>query len=212
MLAASLRFILSRMEIRERILVAAAAVFAEVGFRGATTRRIAMEAGVNEVTLFRHFGSKDRLLGEAIQAANSRPSGSPLPERPTNPRKELVAWAREQMIRLRVNRNLIRTCMAEVAERPEIVERPGGQTTIAATQLRSYLTQLKKHGFTTARFDPATAAPMLLGALFADAMGRDVMPDMYPNDPDAAIRTYVDLFLRGIGVARPAKRRTKEPV
>jgi AcrR family transcriptional regulator len=200
------------MEIRERILEAAAAVFAEVGFRGATTRRIATEAEVNEVTLFRHFGSKERLLGEAIHAANSKPPGSPLPDRPTKPRSELVAWAREQMVRLRVNRSLIRTCMAEVAERPGMVARPGGQTTMAATQLRTYLVQLKAHGFTTVRFDPATAAPMLLGALFADAMGRDVMPDMYPNDPDAAIRTYVDLFLRGLGVATPSKRRAKEPV
>ena len=46
------------MELRDRILEAAALVYAETGFRGATTRRIAERAGVNEITLFRHFGSK----------------------------------------------------------------------------------------------------------------------------------------------------------
>jgi hypothetical protein len=41
---------------------------------------------------------------------------------------------------------------------------------------------------------------MLMGVLFADAMGRDVMPDMYQNDPDEALDQYVRLFLRAIGV------------
>jgi len=50
------------MESRERILAAAARVYAEHGFRGATTRRIAEEAGVNEITIFRQFGSKAALI------------------------------------------------------------------------------------------------------------------------------------------------------
>ena len=52
------------MEIRDRILEAAARVYAHHGYRGATTRLIANEAGVNEVTLFRTFGSKDSLFEE----------------------------------------------------------------------------------------------------------------------------------------------------
>ena len=54
---------------RERILEAAARVYAMHGFRGATTRLIANEAGVNEVTLFRSFGSKGALL-EAVLEQN----------------------------------------------------------------------------------------------------------------------------------------------
>ena len=46
------------MDAREKILLAATALYAETGFRGATTRQIAELAGVNEVTLFRQFGSK----------------------------------------------------------------------------------------------------------------------------------------------------------
>jgi hypothetical protein len=44
------------------------------------------------------------------------------------------------------------------------------------------------------------ASTMLMGVLFADAMGRDIMPDMYRNDPEHALDQYVKLFLRGIGV------------
>src|ERR1051326_2984409 len=53
------------MERREELLRAAARVYARHGYRGSTTRRIADEAGVNEVTIFRQFGSKDALIHEA---------------------------------------------------------------------------------------------------------------------------------------------------
>jgi hypothetical protein len=43
---------------------------------------------------------------------------------------------------------------------------------------------------------------MLMGALFADAMGRDIMPDLYRNEPEQALDEYVRLFLRSIGVGR----------
>ncbi|MFY9984472.1 MAG: TetR/AcrR family transcriptional regulator [Chthoniobacterales bacterium] len=47
---------------RKRILAAAELVFSRDGFQGATTREIARQAGVNEVTLFRHFRTREELL------------------------------------------------------------------------------------------------------------------------------------------------------
>ncbi|MEK6688628.1 MAG: TetR family transcriptional regulator [Gemmatimonadota bacterium] len=196
------------MDARTRTLTAAATVFAEVGFRGATTRRIASEAEVNEITLFRHFGSKERLLREAVHAASARYGGASLPELPKRPRQELLVWAREQMARLRERRGLIRTCMAEVAAHPKLAQ-PGNHTSFAAAQLTGYLEQLTETGLATARFEPAAATQMLMGALFADALGRDMMPDLYPNDPDQAVEQYVELFLRGIGCGAATRRRTK---
>lgn len=197
------------MEVRDRILHAAVDVFADVGFRGATTRRIASEAGVNEITLFRHFGSKEKLLQQALRAAGARAGATPLPDPPRKPRDELLDWARTEIRHLRQRRCLIRTCMAEVAEHPHLVQ-PGSHTVHAARQLTDYLTRLRKTGLATARFEPATAATMLMGTMFADAMGRDVMPELYPNDPDDALQEYVDLFLRGLGcgTSRPRRRKT----
>jgi AcrR family transcriptional regulator len=56
--------------------------FDEAGSRGATTRRIAAEAGVNEITLFRHFGSKGTLLSEALQQASRETVETGLPLEP----------------------------------------------------------------------------------------------------------------------------------
>lgn len=53
---------------RDRLLEAAARVYARRGLAGATTRAIAAEAGVNEVTLFRIFESKRRLLDAVVRA------------------------------------------------------------------------------------------------------------------------------------------------
>jgi len=47
---------------------AALKVLAERGYAGATTRRIADAAGVNEVTLFRRFGDKRQLILAAIHS------------------------------------------------------------------------------------------------------------------------------------------------
>lgn len=47
---------------RARLAETAREVFAEKGYRGATTRDIAARAGVSEPMLFRHFGSKELLF------------------------------------------------------------------------------------------------------------------------------------------------------
>ena len=46
----------------DRILDATIKLLDEVGWDGATTKRIAAEAGVNEVTLFRKFKTKNLML------------------------------------------------------------------------------------------------------------------------------------------------------
>ena len=53
-------------ETRQRILRAASQVFAEKGYARATTRALAAAAGINEVTLFRHFGNKQNLFAAVI--------------------------------------------------------------------------------------------------------------------------------------------------
>ncbi|MEU2184887.1 TetR family transcriptional regulator [Streptomyces thermolilacinus] len=48
------------------MLAAASELFAERGYERATVRDIAARAGVNQALLFRHFGSKRALFGEAV--------------------------------------------------------------------------------------------------------------------------------------------------
>jgi len=59
-------------ETRERIIEAAFTVFAEEGYAGASTRRIAAEAGVNPPALQYYFDSKEGLHRACGQAAIDR--------------------------------------------------------------------------------------------------------------------------------------------
>jgi len=52
---------------RTRLLDAALSLFYEQGYHAATTKAMAERAGVNEVTLFRHFGSKENVFCSVIE-------------------------------------------------------------------------------------------------------------------------------------------------
>jgi AcrR family transcriptional regulator len=190
------------MSVRDQLLDAAARLYAEAGYRGATTRRIAIEAGVNEITLFRHFGSKDVLIREAITRAGTSTAPQALPDTPRDPSREVRDWAKAHIAELRQRRSLIRTCMGEIEEHPGIISEEDSPIAQATRALSQYLRRLRDTGLAKAQFDDLAAAAMLIGVLFADAMGRDIMPALYRNDPDQAVDEYVRLFLRSIGVGR----------
>ncbi|HEX2203207.1 MAG TPA: helix-turn-helix domain-containing protein [Longimicrobium sp.] len=202
---------------RERLLQAALRVFQEGGTRGATTRRIAAEAGVNEITLFRHFGSKAALLQEALQASARADELPALPAEPADPERELVEWARGQMAHLRRSRQIIRACMGEMAQDSEMGRRAGDGPERVARDLEAYLVRLRERRLADAALDPVAAAAMLMGALFTDVMGRDLMPGRYTYAPEEAPERYVGLFLRAIGApaprpsARPRRARVAAP-
>ena len=190
------------MSVRDQLLEAAARLYSEAGYRGATTRRIALQAGVNEITLFRHFGSKDALMREAITRAGASPVHQMLPDPPKDPYRELRVWAKAHIAELRERRSLIRMCMGEIEEHPGIFSAKDSPPAAAAKALCHYLRRLRDAGLAKAQFDETAASAMLIGSLFADAMGRDLMPDLYRNEPNEAVDQYVLLFLRALGVGR----------
>lgn len=191
------------MEVRDKILKAATELYGETGFRGTTTRQIAQLAGVNEVTLFRHFGSKTALLHEAIRCACATSSAPSLPQQPVDPRTEVLIWARLHWEELWSRRAIIRTAMGEIEEHPELLPQENHATACAARELGAYLERLRAAGMARAEFATSAATTMLMGTLFGDVMGRDIFPFIHRLEPAEAIEEYVGLFIRAIG-ARPA--------
>jgi AcrR family transcriptional regulator len=193
------------MDVREKLLTAALRVFEEAGSRGATTRRIAQEAGVNEITLFRHFGSKAALMSEALACASAGPVESGLPAEPADPARELLAWSHGGYAHLRRNAAMIRTAMGEMEQSPEAARCVAANPVRVHEQLNAYLVRLQERGMASRDWDPHAASAMLMGTLFSDAMGRDMMPEKYPYPEAEAPGRYVSLFLRAIGVDAPAE-------
>jgi AcrR family transcriptional regulator len=150
------------------------------------------------VTLFRLFGSKDALLGEAIRTRVYEREVSQLPEIPGDARAELIAWASVEYGNILAHRPSIRQGMTELIERPELRRCMAQGPLGGYSRLQRYLTTLAHTGRCAKDANPVTAAAMLLGALFADAMGRDMMPEALPPAKQVPA-AYVDLMLAAIG-------------
>jgi AcrR family transcriptional regulator len=194
------------MDVRESLLRAATTVFAEAGTHGATTRRIAREAGVNEVTLFRHFKSKDELIQAALERFAHEATEPSLPATPVHPREELVAWCRRRHRGLHKVRALVRKSMGEFEEYPDHCSQGLDASVRIANELTSYLRRLKEARLAAGDWDERTATAMLMGALFTDAMGRDTTPERFPYSMREAVDRYVDFLLRAIGIAGAPSR------
>jgi AcrR family transcriptional regulator len=187
---------------RERILEAARRVYAKHGFRGATTRLIAIEAGVNEVTLFRTFGSKSALLEAVLEQYSKADSEPAFPEEPSDPAAELARFVTLNLERVREMRPLLMHTMSEVDERPEAAEFACRGRHDVHDTITSYIRRLQARGLAAPDLDVDVVAVMFVATVMSDAMARHFVPDVYPPLAEAAER-YVRSFLRLLGAGAP---------
>jgi AcrR family transcriptional regulator len=183
---------------RTKLLEVAARVYAEAGYRGTTTRRIAQEAELNEVTLFRHFGSKDALLREAIEHAD-REGRQLLNRDAADPVAELHRWAWATYERYYAQRNMIRQILGDTVDRPEIAPRICDDQMHEFGQLAAFMARLAERAI-IAEAEPArleATAAMLLHSLLSNALWRDIVPDIPP--PETRVQLFVDITLRALG-------------
>lgn len=196
---------------RERILEAAARVYAKHGFRGSTTRLIANEAGVNEVTLFRTFGSKGALLEAVLMQHCCDVPGPALDANAENLELELAGWIDANLLSVRAVRPLLIHSMGETDDRPEAQEFACRGRRTAHDGLTAFVNALKQRGIAAEDADTDTCAVMLVGTVMSDAIARNFVPDLYPPLEEASSR-YAKSFLRMIGcttAASAAPRKTR---
>lgn len=59
---------ISKLDTRKKILDCALTLFSKNGYKSTTIKEIALLANVNEITIFRHFQTKERLLDEIFNS------------------------------------------------------------------------------------------------------------------------------------------------
>ncbi|MEH2012360.1 TetR/AcrR family transcriptional regulator [Nostoc sp.] len=186
---------------RRRLIEAASQVFASLGVQGATTREIARVAGVNEVTLFRHFASKEQLLGAVIENAFVlQTEALAHSEAWTQDLKiDLTQYARLYNSMLEAHEDLIRTFIGEAKRHPEAAKqviqeaaKPLGEKLIA------YLQSSQKRGIVRADLEPFPAVDMFTGMLLAGMLCRSAKFNQRSYSCEDYIETCVDIFVRGI--------------
>ena len=208
-------------DVREKIITAAMTAYAESGFQGATTRRVAEIAGVNEVTIFRNFGSKAALMDEALfrRVAALKIVDPPLPLAPVDPLDELTNWCAQFLRQMRGSRALLRKAMGAAEERFHEMMNGFEPARCADREVHEYVQALVRNGWVGSALleDPdaaellTAAQTMLIGALWGDAMARELKDDPNLWVPETrAARRYVQVFLRALAVSDPLHAVTAE--
>jgi len=196
---------------RARLIEATRAVVGEVGYARASTRAIAHQAGVAEGTIYRHFPDKAALFFAAVLEANS----TVVTWVTTLPARAGAGTVEENLVDAAVQlaslRDQVLPLELAIAADPELgaLRRqamatagpslpPGPPQAIAI-----YLAAEQALGRVRADVDPAEAAAVLLGILFA--LG--AMPSIGDEDfSPARIASAVRLIVRGIQPAVPDRR------
>ncbi|CAA9460150.1 MAG: Transcriptional regulator, AcrR family [uncultured Rubrobacteraceae bacterium] len=109
---------------REQIVEAATRVFAEKGFRRATTREVAREAGISEGTIYNYFEDKDALLMAILHELNETERRAEDFEEgmATDFRGFLKEYLRQRMSLIWENREVFRVVLSEMLVNAELRE------------------------------------------------------------------------------------------
>jgi AcrR family transcriptional regulator len=187
-------------ETPRRILEAATLVFSLDGVSGATTRKIARVAKVNEVTLFRYFKNKKELLRQVVlkscESCENVLTGAPI-ETPEDLLRTVKAHAAAHMRMLRANEEFLRTFCGETTRHPELCR----QLFVVSLKpvRRKFIAILRSgqaRGLVWKGLDVATAADALTGMLLVGVLRRPLSDSEYSSR--RFCKTCQELFLRGI--------------
>ncbi len=180
---------------RTRILAATREVFALKGSRGATTREIADRAGVNEATLFRHFGSKQALLEAMVSHFCGASSFKEFMSRLCGDlEQDLYTLALRVLDGIERNADIIKVSMAEEGMNPGAQDVAWKGPREIHKAVIAYLADHVRNG--ELRGDPEMHGRLFIGILFSRVMGRKILHTKKTNQEVA--RHCVDVFLNGV--------------
>ncbi|HWU61987.1 MAG TPA: TetR/AcrR family transcriptional regulator [Ensifer sp.] len=195
---------------RDRILEAAATVFCQDGYTGASIDAVATKAGVSRQTIYNHVGDKDGLFKEVVAALTDKSAAKFLllmeefPDRPENIEAELTAFSSRFLNHLtqdKTSRWLLRLAENESGRYPELftVWREYGSGR-KRSMVAAHLSQLALAGHLDID-DPTLAARQYLALLTAEwraefQLGRFPSEEECAGMAERAVKTFLRAFGR----------------
>jgi len=184
---------------RQRLLEAARLEFGEKGIESATTRGIAERAGCNEVTLFRHFESKQKLLAEVVRETSAEFLGwcECTGELSGELCGDLEGFARVYNDSLERCEGMMRALIGEGRRRPTLCkELIGDVLEPFHRRIANYLEDRKQAGVVAKDVNGMAFAEIFTSTLMGGLLRRS--SGLSKLDRDGWIRGTVQLLARGI--------------
>jgi AcrR family transcriptional regulator len=184
---------------RQKIIDAAADVFTKNGYSRTTTRSIAKAAGVSEVTLFRHFETKENLMSEAMETYGSPFLVRTIEKRLTGDyRQDMLMMGRFFMKMLQERSGAICFAISESRHFPGMRKLFSKMPEQLWDMLARYLQKKIDEGVVR-KLNPGAAAQSFFGMYFAYAVSREAFglgPKPEISELDAADQ-IADIFVNG---------------
>jgi AcrR family transcriptional regulator len=186
-------------ETRDRIIVAGRDVIARKGKRGATTREIADLAGVNEATLFRHFGNKEALMIAVARATCPDDQLRDITSHLEGPIEQQLT-----MLAMGMNKNLeqmidiIRWTMVDAEYEDNLFAKEAWKPQAAVRAvITDYMRKQVENGVLVG--NPDDLAMVFMGMIFSRVISTKKFPESrLMSDASYAIPTFVNIFLNGV--------------
>jgi TetR/AcrR family transcriptional repressor of mexJK operon len=184
---------------RQKIIKKAVRLFTKLGYARTTTRKIAAEAGITEITLFRHFGSKEKLFTSIIEQCaapfiiknfNDRISG--------NIRQDLIIFGTMLFDTIYERKESLLTMINESRHFPKLNTILRQNPKKLRTYLASYLEDQMNRG-KIKQLHAEMAAQAFMGMIFGYAISLGIFTEEIspPLSKQEIIESYVEIFLHG---------------
>jgi AcrR family transcriptional regulator len=186
---------------QHKLLEATLKLISEKGYLGATTREIAKEAGVTELTLFRHFGSKEKLFEEVLNSYTFLPTlRELLPHLDDLSCEEaLTQVATKFLLTMKKRKSMVKIMLSEVTRYPEKIRAVYSKLVDdVRSALAQYFRSLQQKGMFR-EVSPETAARVFLSILFAYFRNEEIVrgQEITRAKMQKNVREFVDIFMYG---------------
>jgi AcrR family transcriptional regulator len=187
---------------QQKLLDATLELISEKGYLGATTREIAQEAGVTELTLFRHFGSKEKLFEEMLNSYTFLPKLKLLlPEVEGLSYEEALTLIAMQFLHiLKERKSMIKIMYSEVTIYPGKIRKVYSKfLDDMRTTFSTYFEMLQKKDILRKKMSPQTAARVFLWIFFSYFRHEEIIRPggMKKNETEKNVQEIIDIFTHG---------------
>ncbi len=197
-------------ETRQSILDAAAELMGDRGYRATTTRAIAERAGVNEVTIFRQFGTKKGLLQALGEHWAQTMAGFAIAEMPgsADTLGTLESLAAMEVRQARQFGAPAMRLAFDARSEPDVMEVMGAGPASNLEGLTDYLAARQEAGDLRPDLDPRIMAEAFFVLTSTFVMSRLLLGERLAGagpQLDEAARQMLEIYLAGVGAKRERK-------